>query len=60
MRGGRLQLRATSFFLGLCNAQTLSFFEISYMKDVVTNFLRSSGRVLLLAFELMIHGLGMI
>jgi hypothetical protein len=59
VRGGRLQLRATSFFLVLCSAQTL-FFWISYMKDVVTNFSRSSERVLLLAFELMIYAVGMI
>jgi hypothetical protein len=30
------------------------------MKDVVTNFSRSSERVLLLAFELMIYAVGMI
>jgi hypothetical protein len=59
VRGGRLRLRATSFFLVLCSAQPL-FFWISYMKDVVTNFSRSSERVLLLAFELMIYAVGMI
>jgi hypothetical protein len=59
VRDGRLQLRATIFFLDLCSAQP-PFLMIYDMKDFVTNFFTSSERVFLMIFGLMIYAVEMI